>query len=161
MEDLPVRGGARQCRTTLVQQLDAGGFIPKWVVDKTAPRALKAVQDVIDEFRQDDRIDAADREELLALMEGRCRKEVYSEEENALLQRVRQKFEGSWEESKWKHLKVRSCEERKQGMRQWSARSEASRNMLPLFVADVMSVESSSELLLLWILIVASPVASV
>ena len=108
MEDLPVRGGARQCRTTLVQQMDAGGAIPTWVVDKTAPRALKAVQDVIDEFRQDDRIDAADREELLALMEGRCRKEVYSEEEDALLQRVRQKFEGSLTEGKWKELKVRS-----------------------------------------------------
>ena len=35
--------------------------------------------------------------------------EVYSEEEEALLQRVRQKFEGSLEESKWTQLKVRSC----------------------------------------------------
>ena len=71
-------------------------------------RLSQAVQDAINEFRQDDRIDAVVREEISELMEERWSEEVYSEEENALLQRVRQKFEGSLEESKWKKFKVRS-----------------------------------------------------
>ena len=71
-------------------------------------RPSQAVQDAINEFRQDDRIDAAEREEISTLMEERWSEEVYSEEENALLQRVRQKFEGSLTEGKWKELKVRS-----------------------------------------------------
>ena len=54
---------------------------------------------------EDDRIDAAVREGLSALIKERSREEVYSEEEIALLQRVRQKFEGSLEEGKWKELK--------------------------------------------------------
>ena len=117
IEDLPLRGGAKQCRITFVQQIDTGGVLPTWVMDKMLPRSLKVVQEAIDEFRQDDRIDTADREELSALMEGRGRDEVYSEEENALLQRVRQKYEGSLEEGKWKQLKVRSCEERSDELR--------------------------------------------
>ena len=39
--------------------------------------------------------------------------EVYTEEEEAMLQRVHQKFEGSLEESKWTKLEVRSCEEQR------------------------------------------------
>ena len=67
-------------------------------------RALKPLQEAIDEFRQDDRIDAADMEEFSGLIKGCWRQEVYSEEEEALLQRVCQKFEGSLEEIKWKRL---------------------------------------------------------
>ena len=50
------------------------------------PSNLDVIQSVINNFRQDDRIDAAVREELSTLMEERSREEVYSEEENALLQ---------------------------------------------------------------------------
>ncbi|GMI09865.1 hypothetical protein TrVE_jg7422 [Triparma verrucosa] len=84
---------------------DTGGIIPTWVVDKKMPNALLVVQDAINDFRQDDRIDAADREDISALMEERWGEEVYSEEEIALLQRVRQKFEDSLKEGKWTHLK--------------------------------------------------------
>ena len=105
IEDLPVRGGAKQCRATFVQVLDAGGVIPTWLVDKYAPRSLKVVQEAIDEFRQDVKIDAADREELSTLM-GKClSEETYSEEELALLQNVRRKFEGSLKGKKWKQLR--------------------------------------------------------
>ena len=52
LEDIPVSGEAKQCQVTLVQQLDAGGFVPTWLVDKM-PQALLAVQSVIDEFREE------------------------------------------------------------------------------------------------------------
>ena len=108
MENLSVRAGAGQCRVTFVNQVDAGGVIPTWVVDSKIPKSLSTVQEAIDEFRQDDRIDAAVREGISEVIEERWREEVYSQEENALLQRVRQKFEGSLTEGKWKELKVRS-----------------------------------------------------
>ena len=87
MENLPVRAGAGQCRVTFVNQVDAGGVIPTWVVDKKLPQSLKVVQEAIDEFRQDDRIDAADREELSELMEERWGEEVYSQEEKLLIEK--------------------------------------------------------------------------
>ena len=34
LEDLPARGVAKQCRATFVTQLDAGGSIPTWVVNR-------------------------------------------------------------------------------------------------------------------------------
>ncbi|GMH56674.1 hypothetical protein TrST_g10865 [Triparma strigata] len=104
VEDLPLRGGVKQCRATFVTQLDAGGVIPTWVVDSKMPEALSGVQSFIDQFRQDKRIDAADREDLSTLLKERWMEEVYSEEETALLQRVRQKFEGTLKEGKWKQL---------------------------------------------------------
>lgn len=60
LEDLPVRGGAKQCKLTLIQQLDAGGFVPAWVVNKKIPEGLNTVQEAIEEFRQDEKIDAAE-----------------------------------------------------------------------------------------------------
>ncbi|GMI10084.1 hypothetical protein TrVE_jg4412 [Triparma verrucosa] len=54
-------------------------------MDKKMPGALSAVQEAIDEFRQDDRIDAADREELSELMEEHWKEEVYSEGEQLLI----------------------------------------------------------------------------
>ncbi|GMH54393.1 hypothetical protein TL16_g01661 [Triparma laevis f. inornata] len=95
IEDLPVRGGAKQCRVTHVLQVDAGGVIPTWLVDKKVPQALGVVQRAIDEFRQDEKVDAAELREKATFMRGKWQDEVYSEEENALLERVRQKFEGS------------------------------------------------------------------
>lgn len=41
------------------------------------------------------------------MMKDRWREEAYTKEENDLLLRVRQKFEGSLKEGKWKQLKVR------------------------------------------------------
>jgi len=85
-EDIPaVRGGAKQCRATYVMNLDARGFIPTWVVNKTAPKALKIVQEAIDEFRQDDRIDAAEREEFTTFVKEHWKEEVYSVEELLLI----------------------------------------------------------------------------
>ncbi|GMH92018.1 hypothetical protein TrST_g565 [Triparma strigata] len=105
IEDLPLRGGAKQCRVTLVQKIDVGGSIPTWVADKKMTTYLGVVHEAFDYFRQDNRIDAADRGELSALIVERGNEQVYSEEENAMLQRVSQKFDGSLEEGKWTKLK--------------------------------------------------------
>ncbi|GMH55111.1 hypothetical protein TrLO_g5807 [Triparma laevis f. longispina] len=105
IKDIPVRGGAKQCRVTLVQQLDAGGSIPTWVVDKKLSVALSAVQEAVDEFRYNEKVDAAEVEELTTFLREHGEDEVYSEEENALLERVRQKFEASLKEESWKQLK--------------------------------------------------------
>ena len=88
-----------------MQKLDAGGIIPKSLVNSKIPNALAVVQDATDEFRQDEKVDAAERRELAILMREAWEDEVYSEEEEALIQRVRQKFEVSLDESKWKLLK--------------------------------------------------------
>ena len=52
IEDLPVRGGAKQCRVMFVQYLDFGGFLPTWLVDKKVLKSLAIVQRAIEEFRQ-------------------------------------------------------------------------------------------------------------
>ncbi|GMH77977.1 hypothetical protein TL16_g07607 [Triparma laevis f. inornata] len=105
VEDLPVRGGAKQCRATFVQQIDAGGSIPTWVVNKKVPQALSGVQGAIDEFRQDEKVDAASLGELATLIRERGQNEVYSEEENALLERACQTFEDDLKEGALKQLK--------------------------------------------------------
>ena len=81
IEDLPVRGGAKQCQTTFVTPLDAGGFLPTWVVDKQVPGQLNIVRDAIDEFRQDEKIDAAELREKATFIRERGQVEVYSKEE--------------------------------------------------------------------------------
>ncbi|GMH88395.1 hypothetical protein TL16_g11144 [Triparma laevis f. inornata] len=52
LEDLPVRGGVEQCRVAFVQKIDAGGFLPTWLVDKKVLKSLAIVQQAIEEFRQ-------------------------------------------------------------------------------------------------------------
>ena len=81
IEDLPVRGGAKQCQVTFVTQLNAGGSVPTWFVDKQVPGQLIIVRDAIDEFRQDEKIDAAELKEKATFMRERGQDEVYSEEE--------------------------------------------------------------------------------
>ena len=110
IEQIADRRGANQSRVTIVQRIDAGGVIPTWVMDKKIPDALSVVQEAINEFRQDERIDSADQKELSNFIRGHWMEEQYSEEENALLARVCQKFEVSLKGANWK--KVRTCEER-------------------------------------------------
>ncbi|GMH73697.1 hypothetical protein TL16_g06259 [Triparma laevis f. inornata] len=87
-------------------QFDAGGSIPTWVVNKKVPQALGAIQGAINEFRQDEKVDAADRKEKATFMREHGQEIVYDEEENALLERVRQKFEDSLKDGEgWKQLK--------------------------------------------------------
>ena len=65
----------------MVQKLDAGGVIPSRVMNRKIPEALKAVQGATDEFRQDEKVDAAERRELAILMREAWEDEKYSDEE--------------------------------------------------------------------------------
>ena len=65
----------------MVQKLDAGGIIPKSIVNSKIPYAMSIVQEATDEFRQDEKVDAAERRELAVLMREAWEDEVYSEEE--------------------------------------------------------------------------------
>ena len=64
-----------------MQKLDAGGIIPTSLVNNKIPKALKAVQGATDEFRQDEKVDAAERRELAILMREAWEDEKYSDEE--------------------------------------------------------------------------------
>ena len=44
-------------------QLNAVGCIPTWLVDKQVSGQLDIVRDAIDEFRQDEKVDAAELRE--------------------------------------------------------------------------------------------------
>ena len=55
----------------IITQLDARGSIPTWLVDKKMPEALSGVQEAIDEFRQDDKVDAAEVGELAKFIRER------------------------------------------------------------------------------------------
>ncbi|GMH91106.1 hypothetical protein TL16_g11959 [Triparma laevis f. inornata] len=105
IKDLPVRGGAKQCRLTYINKMAPGGSIPTWVADKKADVALSVVKDAIDLFRQDEKVDAAELSELASLVREVWADEEYTEEENAALQRICEKFEGSLKTRNWKQLK--------------------------------------------------------
>ncbi|GMH47290.1 hypothetical protein TL16_g00027 [Triparma laevis f. inornata] len=94
IENLPDIYEVKQCRVTLVQQVDAGRSIPAWVVAKKVPVALNSVQWAIDEFRQDEKVDAAKLKERATSIREEMRDAVYSEEEEAMLRRVSGKYEG-------------------------------------------------------------------
>ncbi|GMH95294.1 hypothetical protein TL16_g13121 [Triparma laevis f. inornata] len=87
-----------------LQKFDAGGILPMWIVNREVPAVLDVVQNAIDEFRQDEEVDKADRNEVLTFMKERWNQQNYSADENALLKRVSEKFEGSLKVGGWKHL---------------------------------------------------------
>ncbi|GMI18506.1 hypothetical protein TrLO_g14860 [Triparma laevis f. longispina] len=95
IEDLSQRGVVKQCHVTLVQRFDAGGFLPKWVVNMKVPAILN-LQEMINAFRQDEKVDAADRRTFLTFLREKWEEEVYSVKENAFLKRVREKLELSF-----------------------------------------------------------------
>ncbi|GMH61834.1 hypothetical protein TrLO_g9121 [Triparma laevis f. longispina] len=65
----------------------------------------KAVGIVDSPAEEDEKIDAAERLDLATFMRERWQDEVYSEEENALLQRILEHLEGSFKGKSWKQLK--------------------------------------------------------
>jgi len=79
-----------QCKVTYIQYLDAGGAVPTWVVELKIPLALSAVIELRDEFQRDDEIDAMEWDELARVMTEE--KQVYSEYEDSLIQRVQDKL---------------------------------------------------------------------
>jgi hypothetical protein len=55
-----------QCEVTLVQHVDAGGFVPERVLVAKIPQALSGVAEMRELFQHDDEIDNAKRSELAA-----------------------------------------------------------------------------------------------
>ena len=62
------------------------------------------MQEGIDNFRQDEKIDSADRIERATFFRDLLKDETYSKEENALIEEVTQKFD-SLKDANWKKLK--------------------------------------------------------
>ncbi|GMI27225.1 hypothetical protein TeGR_g1033, partial [Tetraparma gracilis] len=81
-----------QCEVTLVQHVNAGGFVPERVVVAKIPQALRGVADMRVLFQRDEAIDGAKRSELAAIM--KAKNEIYTDAENAVVNRVRDQLGG-------------------------------------------------------------------
>ena len=82
--------GESQCKVTYIQYIDAGGVVPTWVVESTIPMSLSTVGNLRDQFQRDDEIDKMERDELARVMKEE--QQVYSEDEDARIQRVQSKL---------------------------------------------------------------------
>ncbi|GMI29072.1 hypothetical protein TeGR_g11360 [Tetraparma gracilis] len=80
-----------QCEVTLVQHLDAGGFLPERVVVGKIPQALGGVGEMRELFQRDDAIDGAKISELAAII--KAKNENYTPAENAVVDRVRDQLD--------------------------------------------------------------------
>ncbi|GMI25387.1 hypothetical protein TeGR_g1751, partial [Tetraparma gracilis] len=76
-----------QCEVTLVQHGDAGGFVPERVMVAKIPQALGGVAEMRELFQRDDAIDDAERSELAFII--KAKNEVYTDAENAVVNRIR------------------------------------------------------------------------
>jgi len=93
--------GKSQCKITYNQYLDAGGVIPTRVIESKIPLALSAVVELRDEFQRDDEIDKMERDELARVIKDE--QQVYSEDEDSLIQRVQDKL-GALKEEDFEEL---------------------------------------------------------
>jgi hypothetical protein len=92
MQILPVAGHEQdKCLVKYHQLLDAGGFIPAWLVNSKIAVALQGVVDLQEKFQRNDEDDEEMRVELENLIKQEP--QVYSAEEDASLSRVRGKLE--------------------------------------------------------------------
>ncbi|GMI36542.1 hypothetical protein TeGR_g13381, partial [Tetraparma gracilis] len=82
----PINDGT-QCEVTLVQHGDAGGFVPERVMVAKIPQALSGMAEMRGFFQRDDAIDDAERSELAFII--KAKNEVYTDVENAVVDRVR------------------------------------------------------------------------
>ena len=103
IENLQGRGQVMQCRCTIYLKVDAGGVIPTSLMNRRLPQALGVLQQAIDEFRQDDKIDEVNRAELATLMREKHDDQEYSEEELAVLERGHHRFEDV-DEADYEHI---------------------------------------------------------
>ncbi|GMH53066.1 hypothetical protein TrST_g11050 [Triparma strigata] len=92
-ENLRDRAGANQCKVTLVQNVESGGYVPVWVLNKMLPQQLSSIQQMVDIYRKDDEIDKAEIDEIARKIKA-SNSEVYSEEENKLFEDVKSFYEG-------------------------------------------------------------------
>ncbi|GMH69388.1 hypothetical protein TL16_g05146 [Triparma laevis f. inornata] len=87
MENLPSLGGPAQCHVTFVQRFNFGGIIPKWIITKKLPKQLEVLENAMDEFMQDEKMDEWKLRELSTTMKILWESEEYGEEEEAVLKR--------------------------------------------------------------------------
>jgi len=93
--------GESQCKVTYIQYLDAGGLVPTRVVESKILLALSPVASLRDEFQRDDEIDEMERNELARVIKDE--QQVYSEDEDSLIQRVQEKL-GALKEENFEEL---------------------------------------------------------
>ena len=86
-----------QCEVTLVQHGDAGGFVPERVVVAKIPQALSGVAEMRELFQRDDAMDKVERDELAGIIERKP--QIYDDQEDALMGRVKSKFSGLEDDS--------------------------------------------------------------
>jgi hypothetical protein len=79
-----------QCKITLHQYFDAGGWIPEWAATLQIPKTLAVVDELRNVFQRDREIDQFDRSELVATMRGAPQE--YTAEEIASIERVQNKI---------------------------------------------------------------------
>ena len=107
IENLPDRGQVKQCRCTFYHFTNLCGVILTTLMNRKLPETLGVIQEVIDMFRQDDKIDEADRAELATLTREKHEYHHYSEEELAILERGAVFFHDVKENPNLSHLQFR------------------------------------------------------
>jgi len=85
--------GNQKCELTWVQHINMNGNIPAKVMDGQIPRSLGLIFQVREKFNRDDEIDQEERNELMKVMKNDNENEVYSEEENEMVNRITEKME--------------------------------------------------------------------
>ncbi|GMH96230.1 hypothetical protein TrST_g8697 [Triparma strigata] len=95
LKNVSSRGGASRCEVEFYQRIDAGGVIPTWVVNRKVPYVLSSVQTAVNLFRQDEKIDTAERDDLMSSMQQGLEAETYTEEEEAWIKAISEKYEKS------------------------------------------------------------------
>ena len=93
--------GESQCKVAYINYLDAGGVVPTWVVESKIPLALSAVASLRDQFQRDDEVDKMERDELARVIKDE--QQVYSEDEDSLIQRVQETL-GALKEENFEEL---------------------------------------------------------
>jgi len=93
--------GISQCRVTIYQYLDAGGVIPRSLMTSKLPDAMSPAIEMRDEFQRDDEIDTMEWDKLARVIKDE--QQVYSEDEDSLIQRVQDEL-GTLKEEDFEEL---------------------------------------------------------
>ncbi|GMH49720.1 hypothetical protein TrVE_jg2397 [Triparma verrucosa] len=87
------RRNGLKTKVTMIQRIDVNGIIPTWLVSQKVPYALSVLQQAADYFRQDDLVEAEELRVLSNFLTEELKDEVYTAEENALIDRVSEKLD--------------------------------------------------------------------
>jgi len=96
-----ISAGESQCKVVYYMFGDAGGRIPTFVVNAKLPLALGSLGGLRVEFQRDDEIDKLERDQLARVIKDEP--QVYSEDEDSLIQRVQNKL-GALKEENFEEL---------------------------------------------------------